>query len=133
VTPKVSVVVPVLNEAAQLGVILESLRFLQAQGHELILVDGGSSDDTPTIAAEFADRLLTSEPGRARQMNAGARVATGDILWFLHADTLIPSTAVEEIIRVQGQDRLWGRFDVRLSGTHPMFRLIEGMMNLRCR
>ena len=131
-TERISVVIPVLNEEAHLGAALQSLRI---QGHELIVVDGGSSDATTTIAADYADQVLSSEPGRARQMNLGAHAATGDILWFLHVDTLAPSTAAEEVIRVLGEDRdrIWGRFDVRLSGSHPLFRLIESMMNLRSR
>ncbi len=133
--PKISLVIPVLNEAAHLGATLQSLQSLRAQEHELILVDGGSSDSTLAIAVEFSDQLLSCEPGRARQMNRGAQAATGDILWFLHADTLAPSSAAEEIVRVlgEGRTRIWGRFDVRLSGAHPLFRLIESMMNLRSR
>ncbi len=132
-TLRISVVIPALNEAAHLGATLQSLQSLRAQGYELILADGGSRDDTPAIATRYADRVITSEAGRARQMNAGARAATGDVLWFLHADTQVPATAGETILAALGQGRVWGRFDVRLSGTHPLFRLIEGMMNLRSR
>lgn len=128
---KISIIIPVLNEA---GVIADTLRFLDVyreQGHEVIVVDGGSSDDTVSIAEPFADRVLLSDAGRAAQMNCGIGAASGDALLFLHADTRLPDDAVPKIINAVEEGYFWGRFDVRLSGKHFMFRIIERMMNIR--
>ena len=94
----------------------------------------GSSDDTVAIAREFADRVLDSARGRARQMNAGAAVASGDVLLFLHADTRLPEQADVLITQALGNDKTsWGRFDVRLSGGQFMLRVVETLMNWRSR
>lgn len=130
----ISIIIPVLNEASILRSNLPLLYRLLATGHELIIVDGGSSDGSEQVARQFSDRVLISAPGRARQMNAGAAAATGDILLFLHIDTQLPASAAQLIVdglTVTG--RRWGRFDVRLSGSHPAFVLIAAMMNLRSR
>jgi len=131
---KLSVIIPVLNEAASLPATLMPLQALRQRQHEIILVDGGSSDDSTTVAQALVDRVIESSPGRATQMNNGARHARGDVLWFLHADTRAPDTADELIEQaLSRKDKRWGRFQVRLSGSHPLFRLIEFMMNLRSR
>lgn len=131
---RLSIIIPCLNEAVVIKPLLQSLQGLRAQGHEVILVDGGSSDDTQALAGPLVDRLLASERGRARQMNAGARVATGDILWFLHADSALSEDAATHLIDGLSQSpAVWGRFDVRLSGSHPLFRLVAAMMNFRSR
>jgi len=131
---KLSVIIPVLNEAASLPATLMPLQALRQRQHEIILVDGGSSDDSTTVAQELVDRVIESSPGRATQMNNGARHAHGDVLWFLHGDTLAPDTADKLIEQaLSRKDKRWGRFQVRLSGSHPLFRLIEFMMNLRSR
>jgi rSAM/selenodomain-associated transferase 2 len=129
-TPWLSVVIPVLNEAEGIGLLLEQLAPLRKRGAELILVDGGSSDGTREITAARVDRLLQRGRGRARQMNAGAAVARGEVLWFLHGDSRIPEEA-DEHIRGALSRRAWGRFDVRLSGDQPMLRVVERAMNLR--
>ena len=90
---KLSIIVPALDEAAGIGTVLQGLAPLRQQGHEVIVVDGGSSDGTPALAAPLADRVLGAPRGRARQMNAGAAVARGDALVFLHADTRLPRGA----------------------------------------
>lgn len=128
----VSVIVPVRNEAAQLAEVLAGIRRAMQQGDELIVVDGGSSDDSAAIAARFADQVVHAKAGRATQMNAGALVAKGPWLWFVHADSqLIP--AHRAAIATLPQHALWGRFDVRLSGTRFMYGVIACFMNLRSR
>lgn len=133
---KISIVVPALNEARVIRATLEPLQALRARGHELILVDGGSRDETSRLAEPLVDRLLHTEAGRARQMNAGARAADGELLWFVHADTRIPADADDLLlraVRTRPAGRAWGRFDVRLSGAHPLLRVVERSMNLRSR
>ena len=122
---KLSIVIPVLNEGDGL------LSFLQAlpdtdSAMEIILADGGSSDGSLSHAASRVSRVIVSEKGRAHQMNAGAAVAAGDYLLFLHADTYLPE-GFKSLIQQEAVD--WGRFDVRLSGDHWAFRMIEFMMN----
>jgi rSAM/selenodomain-associated transferase 2 len=130
---RVSIVIPVLNEAQALRHNLPLLQRFRAMGHELIVVDGGSSDASVEVASPLADRVISSEPGRARQMNRGASVASGDILMFLHIDTLLPERAIDAVLAIDAKPYRWGRFDVRLSGTAAPFRVIEFMMNLRSR
>ncbi|MFW5816396.1 MAG: TIGR04283 family arsenosugar biosynthesis glycosyltransferase [Wenzhouxiangella sp.] len=129
----VSIIVPVLDESAVIAATLGRLADLRRNGAEVIVVDGGSSDGTCALAKPRCDRLLLSEPGRAMQMNRGAAVARGELLLFLHADTLLPSGAGEALRAFVASDRVWGRFDVRLSGNRPLFRVIAAMMNLRSR
>jgi rSAM/selenodomain-associated transferase 2 len=129
---KLSIVVPVLNEAASLRASLEALAPLRARGHELIVVDGGSGDGTEALARPLCDRLLAAPRGRGSQMNAGARHATGAALVFLHADTRLPRDA-DALIEEGLRDRCWGRFDVEIDGRHPMLKVIAWAMNLRSR
>lgn len=126
----ISIIVPALSEAKHIGRTLAALQPLRGRGCEVIVVDGGSRDQTVSIAEPLADAVLLSPPGRAAQMSAGARHAAHPILWFLHADTLVPPDAGRAIQRAVEQHR-WGRFNVTLSGSHPLFRLIEKMINLR--
>lgn len=129
---RLSVIVPALDEGAAIEATLRGVAAQLDAGDELIVVDGGSRDDTAVRATPFAHRVLAAAPGRARQMNAGAAGARGDWLWFLHADTdLHPGAAA--LLRRRLGDRDWGRFGVRLSGRHPMFRVIACLMNLRSR
>ncbi len=129
---KLSIIIPTLNEAETIRQSLLSLQYLRKLGHEIILVDGGSQDATCFIAHPLVDHILISEPGRGRQMNLGAKIATGKILIFLHADTLLPQDAEMELSRLSGQ-QFWGRFDIKLSGTKKIYRLIEKMINIRSR
>lgn len=131
---RLSIIVPVLNEAATLSSTLSALQTVQSRGHELVVVDGGSKDDTVNIARQFSKEVITAPCGRARQMNAGAAASTGDVLLFLHADTVLHSN-FETLIttRLHDGQSVWGRFDVRLSGSHPLLRVVESMMNLRSR
>ena len=128
---KVSIIIPVLNEAGRIADTLQSLQPYRRQGHEIIVIDGGSNDDTVSIAEQYADSLLHSDAGRAMQMNSGIDEASGDALLFLHADTRLPADAVSKIIHAVEDGYFWGRFNVRLSGKHFMFRIIERMMNMR--
>jgi rSAM/selenodomain-associated transferase 2 len=128
----ISVVVPMLNEERTIAALLRAL--MQLKPHELILVDGGSSDGTRAICREFNVEVLTSLRGRAAQMNYGARQATGDVLLFLHADTRLPPTAFDDIRDALGDGRcVGGRFDIQLDGDHWMLRVISAMISLRSR
>ncbi|HEX5768154.1 MAG TPA: TIGR04283 family arsenosugar biosynthesis glycosyltransferase [Burkholderiales bacterium] len=132
VAQRLSVVVPALNEAAGIRAALEALRPLRARGHEVIMVDGGSSDGTAELARALCDRVLSAPRGRALQMNAGARAASGTALLFLHADTRLPERA-DEIVFAALRSARWGRFDVEIEGSHPLLRLVARGMNLRSR
>ena len=133
----VSIIVPVLNEGWGLPALLRHLEALQSKHgkqFEVIFVDGGSADDSLALLEESPFRVIRSERGRALQMNSGAAVARGEILLFLHADSRLPAN-VFELMALFGQraDRSWGRFDVSISGEHPMFAVIAQCMNWRSR
>ena len=132
-TALISVVIPVRNEAQALPGLLEDLADLRATGAELILVDGGSSDGTCELALGRVDQLLRTDSGRALQMNAGAALARGEYLWFVHADTRVSPEAIRRLLDVLIERPLWGRFDVRLSARGSMFRVIGSMISLRSR
>jgi rSAM/selenodomain-associated transferase 2 len=129
---RLSIIVPALNEAAGIGAALEALAPFRARGQELVIVDGGSTDGTAELAAPLCDRLLRSGKGRAVQMNAGARAATGDALLFLHADTRLPAAADRAVLAAL-ERYTWGRFDVSIDGSHPLLPLVAAAMNLRSR
>ena len=130
---KVSVIIPVLNEEATVRVGLALLQPLRDAGHEVIVVDGGSEDNTEAEAAGLCDQWLVSARRRARQMNAGAARARGNLLVFLHADTRLPHDTLHHFERFMDSGKAWGRFDVRLSGHQILFRVVGGMMNWRSR
>lgn len=132
-TPLLSVVIPVRNEAQALPGLLDDLADLRAIGAELILVDGGSSDGTCELALGRVDQLLRTAPGRALQMNAGAAAARGEYLWFVHADTRVSVESLESLQGALKERPLWGRFDVRLSGPGLALQVIGAMINLRSR
>lgn len=130
----VSVIIPVLNEAAHLPILLQSLQAARREGHELIVVDGGSEDNTLDQVQGLADKIIRSERGRATQMNAGAEQATGQILWFLHADSQIPPFALTHIIECMTHcTSQWGRFNVRIQHPKLIFKIISFLMNQRSR
>jgi rSAM/selenodomain-associated transferase 2 len=131
--PRISIVMPVLNEAQAIQASLAALQPLRAAGHEAIVVDGGSSDGTADLAAALADRIVSAPRGRAAQMNAGAAIATGDILLFLHADTRLPERADAAIIDALRTGRVWGRFDVRIDSSRSLLAVVGTMMNSRSR
>lgn len=131
---RISIVVPALDEAAGIQSVLAPLQPLRERGHEVIVVDGGSTDGTPDLAASLADRVISSPRGRAVQQNAGAAAASGDVLLFLHADTALPDGADALVLGgLRRTGRGWGRFDVRLSGRHPLLRVVERMIGIRSR
>lgn len=131
---KLSIIVPVLNESAQLPDLLAHLRAQARHGTELIFADGGSNDGSAEMVAGAGFTLVRTAPGRARQMNAGAALATGDVLLFLHADTRLPPEAGTAIARaLESKRHAWGRFDVHIVGRAPMLRVISHLMNLRSR
>ena len=129
-----SFIVPVLNEAATIAGFLSSLRDCCKEPCEIIVVDGGSDDHTAELARPCSDLVIVSRRGRAIQMNAGAQQASGAIVCFVHADSKLPRHA-DQLIRqaLSAQRRQWGRFDVRLSGRHPLLRVVESLMNARSR
>lgn len=128
----ISIIVPVLNEEKKLPDLLSHLQVYREQGHELIIVDGGSSDNSLMLAQTSADNVIVSRKGRAIQMNSGASVAKGEVLLFLHSDTFLPETALNTIANFV-MDSFWGRFDVRLSSNKFIFRIIESFINIRSR
>ncbi len=129
-----SIIIPCLNESGDIVAALEALAPLRARGCEVIVIDGGSSDHTADLARSHADQVLVVQPGRARQMNAGADAASGEILFFLHADSRLPENADALIINGLSRSRhSWGRFNVRITGSHPLLRVIAWLMNWRSR
>lgn len=133
---RVSIIIPTLNEAERICETLQMLQSARAGQHEVVLADGGSTDDTITIARPLVDIIVESGPGRAAQLNAGAEAASGDVFWFLHADTLCETNSVRDLLAAangSGSQLFWGRFDVRLDAASWPYRMIEHMMNLRSR
>ena len=128
---RLSVIIPTLDEQDHIRLLLNDLAALRHNGHELILVDGGSSDSTRAAATGLVDRIIATGRGRALQMNAGAGAASGEIFWFLHADSRVPPGAATTLIRAYTDGHIWGRFDIRLSGRHWLLRVVERSMNLR--
>ena len=107
--PRISIIVPTLNEAEGIAAALAALAPLRSRGHEVIVVDGGSSDGTPALAR-------------------------GEVLLFLHADTRLPENADARILReLAASGRAWGRFDARIEGESRMLPVIAFFMNLRSR
>lgn len=134
-TPSISIIIPVLNEESQIVPCLSVLQSWREKGHEIIVVDGKSCDNSYLSALPLADRVVRSDAGRARQMNAGASLAKGKVLLFLHIDTKLPAQADHLILTALQNDRVkvWGRFDLHLSGHLFALRIIEKMINLRSR
>jgi len=126
----ISIIIPVLNEEGSIEALLQQLQGIRQQGHEVIVVDGGSVDETVSISKLLSDKVIVSGLGRAIQMNEGASHSKNEVLWFLHADTLIPDNAIKYIYQALS-NKSWGRFNIHLSGKNILFRIIESMMNLR--
>lgn len=130
----ISIIIPCLNEGEGIVEALEALQAFRRRGAEVIVVDGGSSDDTLERALPGADRVLTAPRGRAAQMNAGAAQARGEILLFLHADCRLPDAADGLIIDgLRRERKSWGRFDVRIASRQPLLRVVATLMNARSR
>jgi rSAM/selenodomain-associated transferase 2 len=131
-TMRFSIIIPTLNEADTIKTCLNRLQTLRTNT-EIILVDGGSHDLTTTLAQSLVDKIIISSPGRSVQMNGGAGQATGEILIFLHADTVLPDQALQPITASITPSRQWGRFDIELTGRHALLPVIAFFMNLRSR
>jgi rSAM/selenodomain-associated transferase 2 len=121
---KFSVIVPVFNEAALIRPFLQHLRD-RASGAEIIVADGGSSDGSVDLAQGFCDQLVVSKRHRATQLNAGGRVARGDLLWFVHADAEVPRDCLDEIERILDDPKVvGGYFRIRLP-RGAVYRLTD--------
>lgn len=132
--PILSIVIPVLDEAENIRGALARLAHYRDRNVEVIVADGGSSDGTADLARPLADHVLVAPRGRAKQMNAGAAAATGDILMFLHCDCVLPGDADHLVLDGLAQSgTAWGRFDVRIDSRHPLLRVVSTMMNARSR
>ncbi len=131
--PALSIVMPVLNEAGHLDATLEALAPLQRRGVEVVVVDGGSDDDTLDKARRYATTVCVSPRGRARQMNTGAAMARGDVLLFLHADTHLPPDGDRLVTQAIARGAVWGRFDVTIQGQSALLPLVAALMNVRSR
>ena len=128
--PLLSIVVPVLNESALIRGFLRHLCGTLPSA-EVLVVDGGSVDGTPELCADLADRVLLAPRGRGKQMNAGAVIARGEVLWFLHADAIVPDNALEEIAKVLSEDaNVGGCFRLRLPGREWIYRVSDSLGNI---
>jgi rSAM/selenodomain-associated transferase 2 len=129
-----AIVMPVLNEAPRLAAALQALQALRERGVQVIVVDGGSQDNTLAVAQAHADLVLSAPRGRGAQMNLGALASSADLLIFLHADTALPPQADEWVRRaLRGQKAAWGRFDVRIDSRLALLRVVSTLMNWRSR
>jgi len=130
--PSIAIVVPLFNERKALPATIARMSATGAD--ELVFVDGGSTDNSHSLLKESAVQWITSEAGRAVQMNAGAAVCQSDVLLFVHADTVIDGSHLQAVRKAMESDSfVGGRFDVALSGDHPAFRMIAWFMNTRSR
>ena len=130
---KLSVIMISLNEGEAITASLRALSAWRDRGAEIILVDGTSQDDTVTQAKPWVDQVIISPPGRAHQFNQGATAARGQVLLFLHADTLVPTDGDQTLQNTLSGDVAWGRFDVRIQGQSAWLGLIASLMNARSR
>jgi rSAM/selenodomain-associated transferase 2 len=129
--PEISVIIPTLNEEDTLDATLETLSVSSAQ---IIVADGGSNDSTVELAKKFGATVIQVETGRSDQMNQGAKLATGRILLFLHADTILPSGWEHEVIKTPDKPGVvCGAFSFKLDADSPVLRLIERLANFRSR
>ncbi len=130
--PSISIVIPTLNEAENLAATLASTE--SSVDLEIIVVDGGSSDETLELAQSFGVRLLTTAAGRARQVNAGGLAASGDVLLFLHGDTRLPRGFERHVVDIMGKPGVVaGAFNLGIDGSEFGFRIIEMLANFRSR
>jgi rSAM/selenodomain-associated transferase 2 len=133
---RLTIVIPVLDEAAIIAAALAALAPLRARGAEVIVVDGGSGDGTAALAYPFADCVVAGPRNRGAALNAGAALGSGDVFVFLHADTRLPDDVdwlIAAALLRRASDRCWGRFDLRIVGRHPLLALVARMINWRSR
>lgn len=132
--PVLSIIVPVFNQARAIGAILHALKPFRDRNTEIVVVDGGSTDDTATLARPLADQVIRSPYGLGRQMNEGAKVANGFIFLFLRPETQLPPDADTQVMYGRARDTsVWGRFDLRIRGRHMMLPLVARFLNWRSR
>ncbi|MEM7292025.1 MAG: TIGR04283 family arsenosugar biosynthesis glycosyltransferase [Pseudomonadota bacterium] len=132
--PVLSIIVPTLNEAGSISELLDSLASDRAVGAEVIVVDGGSTDNTAALASEGADCVLRVPRGRANQLIAGADRARGEILWFLHADSQIPPGSGRAICAAVGRrSHVWGYFPARLKSHKAAIAVVSWTLAWRVR
>lgn len=130
----ISIIIPVLNEQENIRSLLKLLQSARSYGAELVVVDGGSTDSSCEYAESLCDHLVHSGRGRARQMNAGAKIANGTVLWFLHADSIPSDEIIERLMKVcAGGKSVWGRFNISMTGSHLLLKIVALMMNIRSR
>jgi rSAM/selenodomain-associated transferase 2 len=131
---KLSIIMPVLDEAECIAASLDRLADLRSRGVEVVVVDGGSRDATVAQARVRSDCIISAPRGRALQMNAGAASASGDVLLFLHADTRLPADAEHLVLNgLERSGRAWGRFDAKIAGRHPLLPVVAWFMGVRSR
>jgi rSAM/selenodomain-associated transferase 2 len=128
-----SIVIPMVNEAAVLPALLGRLQALRSADCEVIVVDGQSTDNSVELVRQAGFSVISSRRGRAWQLNTGAAHSRGEQLLFLHADTVLPPQALPLIQQSLQAPISWGRFDVQIDGQHPMLRVVAWAMNLRSR
>jgi rSAM/selenodomain-associated transferase 2 len=132
--PRLSIIVPVLNEGPGVAACLAALAPFRARGVEIIVADGGSSDNSRELARPYCDNVVDAPRGRAFQMNAGFDASSAKVVLFLHADSRLPEHADELILDgIESTHRRWGRFDVRIEGSHPLLPTVAWFMNRRSR
>jgi rSAM/selenodomain-associated transferase 2 len=129
----ISIVVPVRNDGVALARLLDVLRGFDGDRAEIIVVDGASIDDTIAIASRQADVVLSTAPGRGRQLRAGISHASADLIWMLHADTVVSIEAWNALCAAERRGAQWGRFDVALASGGSWYRVLETAMNVRSR
>ncbi len=132
--PTLSIIIPALDEAEALPRLLEQLAPARERGAEIIVVDGGSQDDTVALAEAGGARVVQAERGRARQLQAGIDASSGEALWLLHADSDIDPFSDQHIVwNLAEYGRLWGWFSLRLASTQWLLRVVARAINVRSR
>ena len=130
----ISVIVPALNEAERITGLISSLQSLDGE-KEIIISDGGSTDGTPEkLSAQRNITLINSPSGRAKQMNAGAQISSGNILWFVHADSLVSPSSLHDIERAISDGAIGGFFRLKFYDTDDFFmKFIERTSHTRAK
>lgn len=131
---KVSIIIPTLNEEASLeSLLIQLAQFSTEVLYEVIVVDGKSTDRTQEIAQRYCDRVLLTDPGRGRQLNEGASKATGEILWFLHADSRVDRECIPKLLQKISEGVGGGCFQLRFMDSRPTYRIIAWGSNVRAK
>jgi len=127
-----SFIIPVLNESLFFTNQQLYLQALLNKGHEIVVVDGGSQDDSFLAAQKLGCKCIRTKASRGYQLQSGAKESSNDVLVFLHADTILPLTAIDSIYQALNKPNVfWGRFDVEFSNKKPIFKIIAWFMNKR--